>query len=93
MYVFNGRGFKLRCSASHRIYYQKSQRQVRGGWSDWKVCEAKKFYKLIKNLKLRSKYDFRLPHTQGYKNKNNKVSSQWFKLIGYLLTEGNFVRR
>ena len=89
MYVFNGRGFKLRCSASHRIYYQKKSKTSKGGWSDWKVCEAKEFYKLIKNLKLRSKYDFRLPHTQGYKNKNNKVSSQWFKLIGYLLTEGN----
>ncbi len=89
MFVFEGRGFKLRCSANHRIYYQRKSRTSKGGWSAWKVCEAEEFYKMLKDLKLRTKYDFRLPDTSGYKNKNLKIKNDWFKLIGYLLTEGS----
>ena len=88
MYVFKGRGFKLRCSVNHRIYYQRKSLSSKGGWSDWKVCSAEEFYNMLKDLKLRTKYDFRLPHTQGYKNKDVKVLSNWFKLLGFLLSEG-----
>ena len=90
MYVFSGRGVKLRCSANHRIYYQKKSKTSRGGWSDWKICEAQEFYQKLKNLKLRTKYDFRLPHTQDYKNPNLNIKMSWFKLIGYLVSEGCF---
>ncbi len=89
MFVFKGRGFKLRCSANHRIYYQRKSKTSKGGWNAWKVSEAEEFYKMLKDLKLRTKYDFRLPSTQGYKNKNLKIKNGWFKLIGYLLTEGS----
>ena len=89
MYIFQGRGLKLRCSANHRIYYQKKSKKSKGGWSEWKVCEAQDFYNKLKDLKLRRKYDFRLPHTQGYKNKDLKIKDDWFKLIGYLLSEGS----
>lgn len=90
MYVFEGRGLKLRCSANHRIYYQKKSKNSKGGWSDWKITEAQDFYKMIKDLNIRTKYDFRLPHTQDYKQKDLsiKIKDEWFKLIGYLIAEG-----
>jgi len=88
MYVFEGRGFKLRCSTNHRIYYQKKSKNSKGGWSDWKVIEAKDFYNMIKNLNIRTKYDFRLPHTQNYKKRNMPIANEWFKLFGYLVSEG-----
>lgn len=88
MYVFEGRGFKLRCSAQHRIYYQKKSKNSKGGWSDWIVIEAKDFYAMIKNLKNRTMYDFRLPHTQNYKRRDLTIKDEWFKLVGYLIAEG-----
>jgi len=88
MYVFGGRGFKLRCSPNHRIYYQRKSKTSKGGWSDWKVKEAKDFYEMIRKLSVRTKYDFRLPHTQDYKKKNKSIDDEWFKLIGYLISEG-----
>ncbi|VVB60035.1 GDP-mannose 4,6-dehydratase [uncultured archaeon] len=88
MYTFQGRGLKLRCSANHRIYYQRKSKSSKGGWSNWKICDAKDFYSIIKNLKLRTKYEFRLPHVQGYKNRGLEIKDDWFKLIGYLLSEG-----
>ena len=89
MYVFEGRGIKLRCSAQHRIYYQKKSKKSKGGWSDWKTTEAKDFYAMIKKLKTRTKYDFRLPHTQNYKKRDLAIKDEWFKLIGYLIAEGS----
>jgi len=88
MYIFEGKGFKLRCSTRHRIYYQKKSKNSKGGWSDWIVAEAKDFYAMIKNLKNRSRYDYRLPHTQNYKRRDLKIKDEWFKLIGYLIAEG-----
>jgi len=88
MYIFEGRGLKLRCSANHRIYYQKKSKSSKGGWSDWKIIKAKDFYNLIKDLSIRTKYDFRLPHTQNYKQKDLPIVDEWFKLIGYLVSEG-----
>ncbi|MFA5261815.1 MAG: LAGLIDADG family homing endonuclease, partial [Candidatus Omnitrophota bacterium] len=89
MYTFEGRGFKLRCSAQHRIYYQKKSKNSKGGWGDWIVAEAKDFYAMTRNLKNRTMYDFRLPHTQNYNKTDLKVKDEWFKLIGYLISEGN----
>jgi GDPmannose 4,6-dehydratase len=89
MYIFEGRGFKLRCSANHRIYYQRKSKSSKGGWSNWKVIEAKNFYNMIKDLNIRTKYDFRLPHVQNYKKKDISVADEWFKLIGYLVSEGS----
>ncbi|MFH1901619.1 MAG: GDP-mannose 4,6-dehydratase [Candidatus Omnitrophota bacterium] len=89
MYVFEGRGLKLRCSANHRIYYQKKSKSSKGGWSNWKVAEARDFYLIIKKLKVRTLYDFRLPHTQNYRKRNLVIKNEWFKLIGYLIAEGS----
>ncbi len=89
MYVFKGRGLLLRCTPEHRIYYQRKSKRSKGGWSDWKVCRAQEFYEMTKKLSIRTKYEFRLPHLQGYENRNTKVKDGWFKLIGYLVTEGN----
>jgi len=89
MCVFEGRGIKLKCSPNHRIYYQRKSKNSKGGWSDWKVTEAEDFYKMIKDLNVRTKYDFRLPHTQNYYKKDLPNKDEWFKLIGYLVAEGS----
>lgn len=88
--VFEGRGFYINVTPKHRIYYQHKRKTSKGGWSPWKVAEAEELYKQLSNKALRTKYDYRFPHFQGYQADDlPQVSDQQLYLIGALLAEGS----
>ncbi len=88
--VLKGRGVYIRCTPEHRIYYQQKSRGSKGGWSDWKVCTALEFHERLQSQKKRTRYDYRLPHFQGYTAPDLAgVTDAEIRMVGYLLTEGN----
>jgi hypothetical protein len=88
--VLKGRGVFIRCTPEHRIYYQQKSRISKGGWSDWKVCTALEFHERLQRQKLRTRYDYRLPHFQGYTGPDfADVTDAEIRMVGYLLTEGS----
>lgn len=88
--VLKGRGIYLAVTPQHRIYYQKKRPTSKGGWSQWKVITAEKFYNLLVNKARRTKYDYRLPHFQNYDaNDYGMVNDEQLYLIGALLAEGS----
>ena len=91
MIRFTGRGLDLKVTQNHRIIYQQKSKNSHGGWSDWKECTAAEFYKKFKNISMRTKYDYRLPHFQDYdyKNVSNKYDVNMVYLVGLLLSEGS----
>lgn len=89
--VLKGRGVYLNVTPDHRIYYQQKSKISKGGWSDWKVVTAKEFYTLLSDKRIRTKYDYRLPHFQDYDAKDIPgPTDEQLYLIGALLAEGAY---
>lgn len=89
--VFEGRGVFLNVTPNHRIYYQHKQKTSKGGWSKWKVATAQELFDKMADKDIRTKYDYRFPHFQGYEVEDAPdVSDSRLYLIGALLAEGNF---
>jgi GDP-mannose 4,6-dehydratase len=85
----SGRGVCLNVTPEHRIYYQQKSKQSKGGWSDYKICSANDFYEKLNDKNIRTKYDYRLPHFQGYDKLDSvKYSDDEIYLISCLLAEG-----
>ena len=87
--VLKGRGFFLRCTPQHRIFYQQKRATSKGGWSDWKVTTAEEFCAKLSNLQLRTRFDYRLPHFADYSVPDDENwSDEKIYLVGALLAEG-----
>ncbi len=87
---FEGRGVYLNVTPQHRIYYQQKSKSSKGGWTKWKVAPSKKLFNLLKDKKHRTKYDYRLPHFNGYNVHDYKgISDSTLYLMGVLMAEGS----
>jgi len=88
--LFEGRGVHLNITPNHRIYYQKKYGCQRGWYPEWLVTTAKEFHELLVDKAKRTKYDYRLPHFQGYKveDLSGRIDEEIY-LIGALLAEGH----
>ena len=84
-YVFEGRGFFLRCTENHRICYQIKSYNSNGGWSKYKFVSAKEFYDM---LKTKSGYTFRLAHFNGLDKTDYPISDAEIYLLGAFAAEG-----
>jgi GDP-mannose 4,6-dehydratase len=88
--LLEGRGVYLNVTPHHRIYYQRKQKTSKGGWSDWKVTTAEEFYQQLNDKDYRTKYDYRLPHFQGYQADDYVgVRDEQLYLMGALMAEGH----
>lgn len=84
-----GRGVYLNVSPNHRIIYQSKLKDSKGGWSNWKIKTAQEYFEHFKDIKLRTKYDYRCCHFQNYDAKDLvDISDELLYLIGIILTEG-----
>jgi GDPmannose 4,6-dehydratase len=88
MYNFNGNGFKFRCSPNHRMFYQKKSKLSKNWGNSWLEISAKELYDKIKDIKIRTKYDYRFPGVTGINQKEYDINDNMLILIGYLVTEG-----
>ena len=93
MYVFNGNNLTFRCSENHRLFY-KRKTNTHKMWNDlsWKEANAKEIYDLFEDKSIRTKYDFCFPGFDGLADSQPPfdIDNNWIKLIGYLVTEGNW---
>ncbi len=92
MFYFEGNNLSFRCSPNHRIVYKKKTKKHKN-WNDltWKETTAKEIYKMFKDRKLRTKYDFCFPGFPGYNKSNEgdfKIKDDMLRLIGWIVTEG-----
>lgn len=89
MFNFRGNGFSFRCSPNHKLYYQHKSHKSKN-WSKNKSITAENFYELINDLKLRSKYDYRLIGIQKLDVVDDyEIEDDMIKLMGFLISEGN----
>lgn len=87
--LLTGRGVNLNVTKEHRIIYQTKSKKSKGGWSDYKELPAIDFYNAFKDMSVRSRYDFRLPHFHGLDKKDNLTySDEQLYVIGALMAEG-----